>query len=556
MGHVDVFVMTSGRDTCLMIRTNLFLALVPRWFVLGAFLAVFILPVIADGNAPVLDPVGDQDAEEDVELTFTVTASDADLESFTFSLSAGPEDNVPTGASIDQDTGDFTWTPDETQGGADYTFNVVVSDTSEPILTDSELITITVEEINTAPILDSVGNQTAQEDVELTFTATATDADLPEQNLTFTLEDGDSGTVPVNATITAGGLFSWTPDDTQIGSHQFDVVVTDDGVPDERDFETIVVTVEAAPAPNTAPTLNPIGAQNVNESALLAFTATAVDNDLPAQTLTFSLSNGTSGSIPSGAAITAGGLFTWVPSEAQIGVHTFDVVVTDDGDPNLSDFETITVTVNEVIVIANFVLNPGFEESGNAKPKRAANWTINKLVSTDQRICNIDRDGKPDLIYAHTEQCAHRFKLNKKRARYIQQPITLSTVTAGQTLTAAAYIDTDQLTNGAQIQVLITYADNSSGKFVVNIPRGTQPYRLVKNEFDLPKDVANVRLRIFTGNSKGTLLIDDVILTTDEVEAVLAPQRSVSPPVFTRTDDGGAVVVPLPPQPVPDLRGN
>ena len=53
----------------------------------------------------------------------------------------------------------------------------------------------------------------------------------------------------------------------------------------------------------------------------------------------------------SGASITAGGVFTWTPSEAQgPGVFSFDVVVTDDGTPNLEDRETITVTVNEVNV--------------------------------------------------------------------------------------------------------------------------------------------------------------------------------------------------------------
>jgi VCBS repeat-containing protein len=76
----------------------------------------------------------------------------------------------------------------------------------------------------------------------------------------------------------------------------------------------------------------------------LTFTATATDPDLPANTLTFTLSGA-----PAGASITAGGNFSWTPTEAQ-GPGSYDITVrvTDNGSPNLDDFETITVTVNEV----------------------------------------------------------------------------------------------------------------------------------------------------------------------------------------------------------------
>ena len=96
--------------------------------------------------------------------------------------------------------------------------------------------------------------------------------------------------------------------------------------------------------------LDPIGNRNVDEEATLAFTATATDADLPAETLTFSLANGTAGSVPAGAAITAVGVFTWTPTEAQgPNTYTFDVVVTDSGVGTLSDSETITAEFNTII---------------------------------------------------------------------------------------------------------------------------------------------------------------------------------------------------------------
>ena len=64
----------------------------------------------------------------------------------------------------------------------------------------------------------------------------------------------------------------------------------------------------------------------------------------PANLLSFGLLGA-----PTGASITPGGVFSWTPTEAQgPGSYSFDVVVTDNGAPNLNDSETITVTVLEV----------------------------------------------------------------------------------------------------------------------------------------------------------------------------------------------------------------
>jgi len=83
----------------------------------------------------------------------------------------------------------------------------------------------------------------------------------------------------------------------------------------------------------------------VNEETLLSFTASATDADSPANTLTYSLT----GMVPSGAAINSStGTLTWTPTEAQgPGNYNFTVKVTDSGTGNLTDEESITVTVND-----------------------------------------------------------------------------------------------------------------------------------------------------------------------------------------------------------------
>ena len=93
---------------------------------------------------------------------------------------------------------------------------------------------------------------------------------------------------------------------------------------------------------NRPPVLNPIGSQNVNELALLQFTARATDADA-GQILRFSLGD----DAPPGAAIdgVTGG-FTWTPSEAQgPGVVGMTIRVTDNGTPPRQASERVSVTV-------------------------------------------------------------------------------------------------------------------------------------------------------------------------------------------------------------------
>jgi hypothetical protein len=92
--------------------------------------------------------------------------------------------------------------------------------------------------------------------------------------------------------------------------------------------------------PNTAPVLSAIGDRYLTLGQTLTLTACATDNDVPAQLLTYSL-----GSAPGGAQIGAvSGLVSWTPTVAP-STNGFEVVVTDDGVPNLGDTEAFTVVV-------------------------------------------------------------------------------------------------------------------------------------------------------------------------------------------------------------------
>src|SRR5438552_10477284 len=180
-----------------------------------------------------------------------------------------------TGATIGAGTGAFSWTPTEAQGPGVYPVTIVATDNGSPVLSGSAAITITVNEVNSAPVLAAIGNKTVNELATLAFTATATDSDIPANTLTFSLDAG----APAGATITAAGAFSWTPTEAQgPGSFPITVRVTDNGSPALSAAETITVTVNEV---NSAPVVTNPGNKTTNELANLAFTATATGCGLP-----------------------------------------------------------------------------------------------------------------------------------------------------------------------------------------------------------------------------------------------------------------------------------
>ncbi|MFJ5767283.1 S-layer homology domain-containing protein, partial [Lysinibacillus sp. NPDC093210] len=178
-------------------------------------------------SAPVLQAIGNKAVNENSQLKFTASATDADGNTLTYSLV-----NAPTGASINATTGVFTWTPTKAQGPGSYTFIVRVSD---GLLTDEESITVTVSKVNSPPVLQAIGNKTVNEESQLTFKASATDAD--GDTLTYSLVGAPKG-ASINATT---GVFTWTPTEAQgPGSYTFIVRVSDGRLTDE---ESIMVTV-------------------------------------------------------------------------------------------------------------------------------------------------------------------------------------------------------------------------------------------------------------------------------------------------------------------------
>jgi hypothetical protein len=110
---------------------------------------------------PSLSHIGDKVTDELVLLTFTAQATDPDAgQTLTYTLDAG----APAGTAIDPASGAFTWTPTEAQGPGVYSVTVRATDNGSPPLNAFETLTITVNEVDLAPVTLSATSLTTGSD--------------------------------------------------------------------------------------------------------------------------------------------------------------------------------------------------------------------------------------------------------------------------------------------------------------------------------------------------------------------------------------------------------
>jgi hypothetical protein len=289
-------------------------------------------------DAPILAQIPNQVVDEGTQLIVALNASNIEGASVTLTYSF--DSSPPLGATINPNSGILTWTPAETQGPSAYSISVRVTDNGTPLLSATRTFFVQVNEVNTKPRLEAVGNRNVTIGGNLKFNLNAVDDDLPGNVLTYKLESGAS----TGASVSSGGLFSWTPNQSQVpGNYTFTVSVSDNGSPSLSDQNSFTVTVLPL---NTPPSLAPIPNQTVAECSLMALTTIASDSDVPRQVLTFSLGAGA----PAGMIIDSrSGLVTWTPSQTQgPSTNLVTVVVHDNGPGNLSSSQNFLVIVTEV----------------------------------------------------------------------------------------------------------------------------------------------------------------------------------------------------------------
>jgi len=190
-------------------------------------------------------------------LTVTNGATDDDLPAQALSYQLL---NPPSNAVINA-SGVITWTPGEAQGPGT---NLLTTVTSDGLASTTNVISVVVEEVNTAPeFSSSPTNVTIPDYGSLQVTNSATDDDAPANTLIYALLNS-----PTNAGISTNGVITWTPATNQAPSTNLFTTAVSDGTASVTN--SFMVTVLA---PLIAPTIMSI--QVTNGNAIVTWTSAA-----------------------------------------------------------------------------------------------------------------------------------------------------------------------------------------------------------------------------------------------------------------------------------------
>jgi cold shock CspA family protein len=308
---------------------------------------------VADLNRPPsLAAVPDKTVEETKAMQITANAGDPDLPSDTLHFSLI---GAPPGATVDA-SGRIKWTPPETAGPGTYSFQVKVTDSGSPALSDVESFEITVAEVNTAPTLSFIPDQANGIGDSVSLQVNGSDSDTPADTLTYSAV-GLPGGVSINP---VSGLVSGTiPSSAAQSNSTVTITVKDNGSPQLQASRSFSWQVTQG---NHAPVLAPLAEQRPNASGAVTFVPDATDAD-PGDSLNFWLADGID-PVPSGATIDAvSGEFSWTPTDDQHdATYRINVGVSDSGSPRLSDTQLVMIVVPKLNESPQLV-NPGNQAS-------------------------------------------------------------------------------------------------------------------------------------------------------------------------------------------------
>lgn len=291
-------------------------------------------------RAPVLTAIGNQAVDEAATANIGLSGSDPDSDSVSFSATG-----LPAFATLTDNlngTATLSLSPGYTDAGT-YPVTITLSDNRTPALTSSESITITVNNINRAPAVTNPGAQANSEGDSVSLQILASDADGETLSYAATVLPGG---LSIN---TATGLITGVVSYDAAGSHNVTITVGDGIDNTVANFTWTVSDV------NRAPVLNPIGNQSVDENSSTNLALSASDPD--GQSISFSATG-----LPAFAVLTdhlnGTATLALTPDLTHAGTYPVTITVTDNGSPVLTDSESFTLTVNDVVPGVTTLSNP------------------------------------------------------------------------------------------------------------------------------------------------------------------------------------------------------
>ena len=284
-------------------------------------------------DRPTIAPVTDQTATEDQPFELQLVATDADIAIGMDELAF--EDN--SSLFVIAQNGTLSFVPTNGDVGP---HPVSVSVTDMAGLKAFANFTITVVNVNDAPRLGALADQTVEEDKELSVRAVASDDDAGD---VLTLSTNDP-LVKINST----GWISYKPTQKEVGLHHVTVTVMDAaGASATASFNITVQNVNDPP--RLLRILGPANRTVVKQGDEINFTGSATDDDNDTLNFTWYLGDEVLGS---GA--------TFKTKDLKPGVHTITLSADDGFGPVASDPLQITVEKKKPTATPSKGFIPGF----------------------------------------------------------------------------------------------------------------------------------------------------------------------------------------------------
>ncbi|QUJ66489.1 tandem-95 repeat protein [Photobacterium sp. GJ3] len=290
----------------------------------GSASNVATVSVIVDtvNDAPTISGTPLLSVDQDQTYAFQPTASDIEHDGLTFSVT-----NMPAWASFDPQTGRLSGVPDNDAVGQ-YP-NVVISVSDGDQSASLPAFTITVNNVNDAPVLTGLPPTEVLEDSHYGFLPQVTDID--GDALTFSIQN-----LPVWASFNSqNGQLSGTPDNSHVGTSSGVMISVTDGTETVSlpAFSITVVNVNDAPVGEDMTV-------TLAEDQNLAILPTMTDVDSVSLSLVL-------GASPQHGSLTQQGSgWLYTPQADYFGADSFTYQVTDG--EGLSAVYTVSITVSPV----------------------------------------------------------------------------------------------------------------------------------------------------------------------------------------------------------------
>jgi hypothetical protein len=318
-------------------------------------------------NTPPVAANSSATTNEDNAVTITMTGSDADGDSLTFSIVTNPAHGTlsaifnatPTSAQV-------TYTPNANYNGPDsFTFQVDDGKGGTSIGT----VTITVNPVNDPPTFNLGANPvTSLEDAgPQTLAAYASSisagptADEASQTVTFTVTNDNNALFSVQPAIASNGTLTYTSAPNANGSANITVVAHDNGgtanggndTSSTHNFNIVVTAVNDAPSFTKGADQTALEDSGAHSVAGWATAISAGPADEAGQTVTFTTSNDNAALFSVAPAVASNGTLTYTLAANANGSATVSVVAHDNGGTanggvDTSAPQTFTISVTAV----------------------------------------------------------------------------------------------------------------------------------------------------------------------------------------------------------------